>query len=224
MLMKILLRTLNIDPEDLDVTRKEANAKRILQMILGVLLLDYSQVVGPLYAPDWGAFLRRMVIELIAIVAAIVLFGPLGFIAVIGVVIGEFLLNILIDQESRKDRLAARVALKIREQFTAESAKITDQIRSKLNDRFKESYDSLDALLGKEISERVQRLDELHYESRNRESSAADAERERLHRINAAITDQWHAISKLVYGKVIDETVVLDGTEDEDDVFGTPVT
>ena len=218
-----LVVNLGIDPEGLDVTRKEASAKRVLQMILGVFLLDPSQVVGAVYAPDWRSFLRRMVIELIAVVAAIVLFGPLGFIAVIGVVIGEFLLNILIDQESRKDRLAARVALKIREQFTAESAKITDQIRSKLNDRFKESYDSLDALLGKEISERVQRLDEL-LESRNRESSTADAERERLHRINAAITDQWHAISKLVYGKVIDETVVLDGTEDEDDVFGTPVT
>ena len=217
-----LVEGLNIDPEDLDVTRKEANAKRILQMILGVLLLDPSQVVGTLYAPDWRSFFRRLIIEIIAAVAAIVLFGPVGLIAVIGVVIGEFLLNILMDQGSRKDRLAARVALKIREQFTAESAKITDQIRSKLNDRFKEVYDNLDALLNKEISEREQRLDDL-LDSKHRESSTADAERERLSRINAAITHQWHAISKLVYGKVIDETELRDSTEDEDDGLGTSV-
>ena len=97
------------------------------------------------------------------------------------------------------------MALKIREQFAAESDRITDQIRSKLNERFKESYESLDALLSKEISEREQLLDDL-LSSKHRESSAADAERERLHQINAAITHEWHAISKLVYGKVIDET------------------
>ena len=97
-----LVEGLNIDPEDLDVTRNDANAKRILQMILGVLLLDPSQVVGTLYAPDWRSFFRRLIIEIIAAVAAIVLFGPVGLIAVIGVVIGEFLLNILMDQGSRK--------------------------------------------------------------------------------------------------------------------------
>lgn len=217
-----LVVNLGIDVEALDVTRKEANAKRILQMILGVLLLDPSQVVGTLYAPDWGAFLRRMVIEVIVVVGAIVLFGPVGLIAAICVLAGEFVLNILLDQKSRKDRFAERVALKIREQFMAESGKITDQIRSTLNTRFKESYDNLEALLNKEISEREQRFEEL-LASKSRESATTGAERERLHRVNAAITHQWEAISKLVYGKVIDETEMRDSTEDGDDVLGTSV-
>ena len=214
---------LNIDTEDLDVTRKNANAQRVLQMILGVLLLDPSQVVGTLYAPDWRSFFRRLIIEIISVVAAVVFFGPFGLIAVICVVIGEFLINILMDQGSRKDRLGARVALKIREQFAAESnsRRITDQIRSNLNERFKESHKSLDALMSKEISERQQRLDDL-LSSKHLESSAADAERKRLHEINAAITHEWHAISKLVYGEVIDidETEMRGNTEDEDGVLG----
>ena len=219
---KNLVENLGIDPKDLDITRQEATGKRVLQMILGVLLGDPSQVVGAVYAPEWRAFLRRMVIEIIAIVAAVVLLGPVGLIAVICVVIGEFLLNFLMDQRSRKDRFTASVALKIREQFTAESDKITEQIRAKLNDRFKESYDNLEVLLKKEISEREHRLNEL-LDTKNRDSADADAERERLQQINAAITHEWHTISQLVYGKVIDETEMRDTTEDEDNLSDTSI-
>ncbi len=221
-----LVKSLNIDPEDLDVTDREANAKRVFQMLLGVLLLDPSQFVGTLYASNWGAFVRRMVVEIIVVGGAMILFGPVGLIAALGVLIAEFVLNLLMDQGSRKDRLATHVALKIREQFTAESGKITDHIRSQLIDHFKEVYNKLDALLNQEISERERQLDEL-LSRKNSESSTADAERERLHGINAAITHQWEAISKLVYGKVIDETIdeteIRAGIEDADDLLGTPV-
>ena len=215
------VKGLGLNIEDLDVTRKDANAKRILQMILGVLLLDPSQVVGTIYAPDWRSFFRRLIIEIISAIAAVVFFGPFGLIAVICVVIGEFMLNILMDQGSRKDRLGARVAKKINEQFDAESNRITDQIRSTLNERFKKVHESLDALMSKEISEREHVMDDL-LSSKDLESSAADAERKRLHQINAAITHEWHAISKLVYGEVIDidETEMRGNTEDEDGVRG----
>ena len=220
---KNLVENLGIDPKDLDITRQEATGKRVFQMILGVLLLDPSQTVGTLYAPDWRTFfLRRMVVEAIIIVGAVVLFGPFGLIAAITLVIGEFLLDLLMDQKSRKDRLAARVALKIRERFTAETDRITDQVRSKLNDGFKKSYDNLNTLLEQEISERADLLDEL-LASKNREIAAADAERERLQRINAAITHEWEAISQLAYGKVIDETEMRNSTEDENDVLGTSI-
>ncbi len=209
-----LVKGLNIDPEDLDVTDKEANAKRVFQMLLGVLLLDPSQVVGAVYVPDWGAFVRRIIIEIVIVAGAMIVFGPLGLIAALVVLIAEFLLNFLIDQKSLRNLLTTRVARKIREQFMAESGTITEHIRAKLNDRFKESYDSLDALLSKEISEREQRFDGLLY-SKNRQGASADAERERLHEINDAITYQWHAISKLVYGKVIDKTGILDGLAED---------
>ena len=213
-----LVQEFGINTAELDVTRKKENGKRLLQTIFGILSLDPSQIVGSLYAPDWGAFFRRLIIEVMAAVTAILLFGPLGIIAAISVIVAEFLLNLIIDQKNRKSKLAWRVADKIRQQFTAESARIIDQIRSKMDERLGKHTEELQAVLNGEIAERETRLNQLLDQKYRKEHTA---ERERLQRIDTALTEQWQAISTLVYGEVIDISEVSDPREDDDETLFT---
>ena len=214
-----LIEGFGVNPAKLDVTRTKENSKRIVQIILGIVLSDPSQVVGAIYAPDWGAFVRRAVIEILAVVVAIALLGPLGILAVIAVMVAELLLNILMDQKNRKNRLAQSVADKIREQFIANSPQIIDQIRVKMNERLNSHADDLQEILNKEIEERQTRLDE-RINAERRAAEHTD-EKQRLQRVDTAITEEWKAISNIVYGKVINETEISESPEEADDPLFT---
>ena len=214
-----LIEGFGVNPAKLDVTRRKENSKRIVQIILGIVLSDPSQVVGAIYAPDWRAFVRRAVIEILAVVVAIALFGPLGILAVIAVMVAELLLNLLMDQKNRKNRLAQSVADKIREQFISNSPQIIDQIRVKMNERLSKHADDLQELLNKEIEDRQTRLDE-RIDAERRAAEHPD-EKQRLQRVDTAITEEWKAISNIVYGKVINETEIRESPEEADDPLFT---
>ena len=214
-----LIEGFGVNPAKLDVTRTKENSKRIVQIILGIVLSDPSQVVGAIYAPDWGAFVRRAVIEILAVVVAIALLGPLGILAVIAVMVAELLLNILMDQKNRKNRLAQSVADKIREQFIANSPQIIDHIRVKMNERLNSHADDLQEIFNKEIEERQTRLDE-RINAERRAAEHTD-EKQRLQRVDTAITEEWKAISNIVYGKVINETEISESPEEADDPLFT---
>lgn len=214
-----LIEGFGVNPAKLDVTRRKENSKRIVQIILGIVLSDPSQVVGAIYAPDWRAFVRRAVIEILAVVVAIALFGPLGILAVIAVMVAELLLNLLMDQKNRKNRLAQSVADKIREQFISNSPQIIDQIRVKMNERLSKHADDLQELLNKEIEDRQTRLDERI--GAERRAAEHPDEKQRLQRVDTAITEEWKAISNIVYGKVINETEIRESPEEADDPLFT---
>ena len=188
------------DVSRVDPTRSEENWKRVLQSIIGIVTLDPNQILGSLYAPGWRSFLRRLAIQVAALV-----FLPA---AVILVIILEFVGTLLLDKSLGTRGLHNAIADKIHAVFQDQASEVRDGIRQKLDDYSQKVCVDLENLLDNEIESRERVTVALLEQQR---SGNEGAEISRLSEIDACLTEQWEAISQLVYGEVVPEDATRPG-------------
>ena len=212
----------------LDPVRSDQNAQRIIQGVVRIITGDPNLTIGSVLAPSLRSFFRRLLVNAVILISL----APFGLTVVLAGIIAKSILTFLVDRnkdflvdrnkdflvdrnkdflvdrnKERKD-IARHVADAIHEAFQREHSKIKLDIRQQLNDYFKETLAGLEDLLENEVKAKEKVTIGLLEQQR---SGNVDAEISRLSEIDACLTEQWEAISQLVYGEVVPEDATRPG-------------
>ena len=218
--IKEVIASHRMSDEFVDMDKRRAT--KVVQILLGIGMLDLNQLVGPLLESSWMRFSNRLVSTILALVlagiAAGLFGGPVGWV----VLFAEIVLIYKGDRRRMLNRVRDKIGDEFRKAFIENGPEFQRTIETNLEQQFTDFAVNLQATLDHEIAGVQRELDTAVEKRRGGQAAIAEAIA-RLETIDSLLTAQFEELSTAVYGEVLtpeEQEALLERfflTEDEDD-------